>query len=44
MRQIVADRTGWTLDYVDTLAMADVMELLAFWDGKNKAQPKGGHA
>lgn len=38
MRQIIADRTGWMLEYVDGLGMADVQDMLAYWTGKAKAE------
>jgi len=39
MRQyIVERRPGWTLEYVDSLRMRDVQDMLAFWDGKYRAE------
>ena len=39
MRQFIAEqRPGWTLEYVDSLGMTDVQDMLAFWDGKAKAE------
>lgn len=39
MRQYIAERhPGWPLEYVDSLTMRDVQDMLAFWDGKAKAE------
>jgi hypothetical protein len=40
LRQFIADRTGWTLAYVDGLDGQDVADLLAFWNGKAKAKDR----
>ena len=37
-RAIIAERMGWTLEYVDTLSKKDVMALLGIWDGQNKSR------
>ena len=39
MRQYIVDmRPGWTLEYVDSLGMNDVQDLLYYAEGKHKAR------
>lgn len=43
MRQYIADiRTGWTLAYIDSLSWSDLRDLLAYVNGKAKAQEESG--
>ncbi|QPC82116.1 hypothetical protein G4Y79_20900 [Phototrophicus methaneseepsis] len=38
-RQHIAElRPGWTLDYIDRLSQADILDVLAFKKGQAKAQ------
>ena len=38
----MCERFGWTLEYWDGLSNADVNDVIAVWDGVEKARPKGG--
>jgi len=38
IRIIIAERMKWTLEYVDNLPMADIMQLLAVWRGQEVAK------
>jgi hypothetical protein len=40
-RVALCERFGWTLEYVDNLSMADVVEVLAVLDGMEKAIKRG---
>lgn len=35
----IAEETGWTLEYIDDMSMADVQEWLSVRDGETKASP-----
>jgi hypothetical protein len=37
-RWALAERFGWTLDYIDSLSVADWHELIQVDDGKKKAR------
>ena len=37
MRWSMAERFGWTLDYIDSLSMADIHEFFQIEDGRAKA-------
>jgi hypothetical protein len=38
VRWSIAERFGWTLEYVDTLALSEVHEWLQIEDGRSKAR------
>lgn len=41
MRWTIAERFGWTLEYVDGLSMADLHEFIQIEDGRIKARQHG---
>ena len=41
IRWTLAERFGWTLDYIDALSMGDIHEYLQIQDGRNKARGIG---
>ena len=40
LRWAMAERMGWTLEYVDNLDVADMHQGLAVWEGEAKARKK----
>lgn len=36
-RVSIAERFGWTLEYIDTLSEFEIATILGIWDGENKA-------
>lgn len=38
MRWLVAERMGWTLEYVDSLGTRDLLDAQAVWYGKAEAR------
>jgi hypothetical protein len=40
VRWSMAERFGWTLDYIDSLSVEDLLEFYAVEEGKEKAMPK----
>lgn len=40
MRITIAENTGWTLDYIDSLSMADVGDYIAVTDAIERAKLK----
>jgi hypothetical protein len=40
VRWSMAERFGWTLEYIDSLSVADLLEFYAVEEGKEKASPK----
>lgn len=41
LRVVIAERMGWTLDYVDTLSQQDISDLFAVWGALARAKGKG---
>lgn len=39
-QQLAEARTGWTLDYIDSMTWRDIEETLAYLDGVAKARAK----
>lgn len=38
VRVVIAERTGWTLEYIDCLRVSDIQTILAVWDGRARAE------
>jgi hypothetical protein len=36
---VLAERFGWTLDYIDSLPLPDLFEFFAIEEGREKARP-----
>jgi len=37
----IAERTGWTFDYIDSLPFDTIAAMTSVWAGEAKAQSKG---
>ena len=40
-RWYIVENTGWSLEYVDALSLADLFEYWQIIDGRNKARAEG---